>query len=53
LYRIIEEDMYFSILPTTTQFSRNSIFAGMMPSAIAQSMPDLWVNDDEEEGKKS
>jgi DNA-binding response OmpR family regulator len=53
LYRIVEEDMYFSILPTTTQFSRNSIFAGMMPSAIAQSMPELWVNDDEEEGKNN
>ena len=51
LYRIIEEDMYFSILPTATQFSRNSIFAGLMPSVIADTMPDLWINDDEDEGK--
>ncbi len=51
LFRIIEEDMYFSILPTATQFSRNSIFAGLMPSVISTSMPDLWINDDEEEGK--
>jgi len=51
MYRIIEEEIYFSILPTTTQFSRNSIFAGMMPSLIAEKMADLWINDDEEEGK--
>jgi DNA-binding response OmpR family regulator len=51
LYRVTEEDIYFSILPTATQFSRNSIFAGLMPSAIAESMPKYWINDDEEEGK--
>ena len=28
IYRIIEEDLYYSILPTSTQFSRNSIFFG-------------------------
>ena len=53
LYRIIEEDIYFSILPTATQFSRNSIFAGVMPSVISETMPRLWVNDDEEEGKNN
>jgi DNA-binding response OmpR family regulator len=53
LYRIIEEDLYFSILPTATQFCRNSIFAGLMPSVIAEKMPQFWVNDDEEEGKNN
>jgi DNA-binding response OmpR family regulator len=53
LYRTIEEDMYFSILPTATQFSRNSIFAGLMPSVIAETMPQFWINDDEEEGKNT
>jgi len=53
LYRIIEEDLYFSILPTATQFSRNSIFAGVMPSVIAEKMPEYWVDDDEEEGKNN
>jgi len=53
LYRIVEEDVYFSILPTSTQFSRNSIFAGLMPSEIADKMPQLWINDDEEEGKNN
>jgi DNA-binding response OmpR family regulator len=53
LFRIIEEDIYFSILPTATQFSRNSIFAGLMPSRISETMPELWINDDEEEGKNN
>ncbi|MCJ7446465.1 MAG: PglZ domain-containing protein [Bacteroidales bacterium] len=53
LYRIIEEDIYFSILPTATQFSRNSIFSGLMPSQIANSMPQFWINDDEDEGKNN
>lgn len=53
LYRVIEEELYFSILPTSTQFSRNSIFAGQMPSEIATLLPDLWINDDEETGKNN
>jgi len=53
LYRVVEEDIYFSILPTATQFSRNSIFAGLMPSRIAETMPEFWINDDEEEGKNN
>jgi DNA-binding response OmpR family regulator len=53
LFRIIEEDIYFSILPTATQFSRNSIFAGLMPSEIAETMPEYWINEEEEEGKNN
>ncbi|HEX2970295.1 MAG TPA: response regulator [Bacteroidales bacterium] len=53
MYRVVEEDFYFSILPTSTQFSRNAIFAGLMPNKIAENMPNLWVNDDEEEGKNN
>lgn len=53
MYRIVDEDFYFSILPTSTQFSRNAIFAGLMPNKIAENMPSLWVNDDEEEGKNN
>ena len=26
LFRVVEEDIYFSILPTVTQYSRNAIF---------------------------
>jgi CheY-like chemotaxis protein len=45
------EDVYYSILPTTTQYARNSIFAGMMPSEIAKKYPNKWSNDDEDGGK--
>jgi DNA-binding response OmpR family regulator len=51
IYRIVEDEIYYSILPTSTQFSRNSIFAGQMPSTIAEKLPELWINDDEETGK--
>ena len=47
----IEEDMYCSILPTATQYARNAIFSGLMPDQIAKMFPELWVDEDEEEGK--
>jgi hypothetical protein len=47
----IDESLYYSILPTATQYARNAIFSGLMPNKIAQMFPDLWVDEDEEEGK--
>ena len=47
----MDEDLYFSILPTATQYARNAIFSGLMPDQIARMFPDLWVDEDEEEGK--
>lgn len=46
-----EEELYYSILPTATQYARNAIFSGLMPNKIAEMFPDLWVDEDEEEGK--
>lgn len=46
-----EEELYFSILPTATQYARNSIFSGLMPNKIAEMFPNLWVDEEEEEGK--
>jgi len=51
LMRTVSDELYMSILPTATQYSRNSLFAGMMPSAISESVPEYWINDNEEEGK--
>jgi CheY-like chemotaxis protein len=45
------EELYTSILPTATQYSRNAIFSGLMPVTIAKMFPDLWVDEDSEEGK--
>lgn len=47
----IDEQTYISILPTATQYARNAIFSGLMPVQIAQMFPELWVDEDEEEGK--
>ena len=46
-----DEQLYFSILPTATQYARNAIFSGLMPVQIASMFPDLWVDEDEEENK--
>lgn len=47
----VGEELYVSILPTATQYARNAIFSGLMPSQIATMFPELWVDEDEEEGK--
>lgn len=50
-FNVKEEDAYFSILPTATAFARNAIFSGMLPSEMEKYYPNLWVGDDEDEGK--
>ncbi len=50
-FRTEQENYFFSILPTATQYSRNAIFAGMMPSDIEKNYPDKWKNDTDEGGK--
>ena len=45
------EDLYYSILPTATQYARNAIFSGLMPAQIEKMFPDLWVDEESEEGK--
>ena len=49
---VIESDeMYTSILPTATQYARNAIFAGLLPSEIQKRHPNMWKNDEDEGGK--
>lgn len=50
-YFNIDEDIYTSILPTATQYARNAIFSGLMPIQIEKMFPELWVDEDSEEGK--
>ncbi|MDD5870745.1 MAG: bifunctional response regulator/alkaline phosphatase family protein [Bacteroidales bacterium] len=50
-YFSMEEDLYCSILPTATQYARNAIFSGLMPVQIEKMFPELWVDEDSEEGK--
>ncbi len=50
-FRILEEETFYSILPTATQYSRNAIFAGLLPIDIEKQFPSQWKNDEEEGGK--
>jgi len=45
------EDLFYSILPTATQYARNAIFSGLMPLQIEKMFPALWVDEESEEGK--
>ncbi|MDA3861032.1 MAG: response regulator [Melioribacteraceae bacterium] len=45
----ISKDYYYSILPTATPYSRNSLFAGLFPSDIQRHYPDLWVSGSDDE----
>ncbi len=51
IMRTVDEELYLSILPTTTQYSRNALFAGLMPGAIGELMPEFWIDENEDEGK--
>ena len=50
-FRILEEESFYSILPTATQYSRNAIFAGLTPLDIEKNFAEQWKNDEEEGGK--
>jgi DNA-binding response OmpR family regulator len=53
-YWQVEEDTnYYAILPTTTAYARNAIFAGMMPAEIEKKYPHYWVDEETEEGKNN
>ena len=50
-FTIESNEMYVSILPTSTQYSRNSIFSGLLPSEIQKKHPSMWKNDEDDGGK--
>ena len=47
-YRVVREEMVFSILPTATQYARNAFFAGLMPSEIQKKYPRYWTGESDE-----
>ncbi len=51
LFHTEEECVYYSILPTTTQYARNALFSGLMPSEIEKKYPQYWINETEEGNK--
>ncbi len=50
-YKKETEHSYFSILPTATQYARNAMFSGLMPSEMEKRYPNYWKNDTDEGGK--
>jgi CheY-like chemotaxis protein len=46
-------DIYYSILPTATPYSRNSIFSGMLPLDISKNYPEYWVDASENENSRN
>ena len=52
-FNLIDDDLYTSILPTSTQYSRNSIFSGLLPSELEKKYPNKWKNDEDEGGKNN
>ena len=50
-YLTEQEELYFSILPTVTQYARNALFAGLTPLGIYRQFPEKWLFDDSEGGK--
>ena len=48
-----KEEYYYSILPTTTAYSRNAIFSGLMPLEMSSSHADIWVGESQEGGKNN
>ena len=50
-YKLEKEVPYYAILPTATQYARNSIFSGLTPVEMEKQFPQYWKNDPEEGGK--
>ncbi|MDT0294998.1 bifunctional response regulator/alkaline phosphatase family protein [Mesonia ostreae] len=50
-YKKESESPFYSILPTATQYARNAIFSGLMPSEMEKKHPDWWLNDTDDGGK--
>lgn len=50
-YNSITEKSYFSILPSATQYARNSFFAGLLPLEIEKKFPQYWIGENDDEHK--
>ncbi|WP_459209303.1 T9SS response regulator signal transducer PorX [Aquimarina rhabdastrellae] len=50
-YKKESETPFYSILPSATQYARNAIFSGLMPSEMERRHPEYWLNDTDEGGK--
>lgn len=49
----VKRDYYYSILPTSTPYSRNAIFSGLYPSDLERQFPDLWKRGEDDESSSN
>jgi CheY-like chemotaxis protein len=47
-YELETKEHYYSILPTTTAYARNSLFAGKLPLEISKENPQYWSGEHEQ-----
>jgi CheY-like chemotaxis protein len=50
-FKVDNEELFFSILPSATQYARNALFSGLLPSEMEKRHPEWWKNDEDEGGK--
>ncbi len=50
-FQIEDDTLYYSVLPTATQYARNAIFSGLLPQQIKEMFPQYWVDEGSEDGK--
>lgn len=53
MFTVQDESIYYSILPTTTAYARNALFAGVLPAEIEKRYRKFWVGEDSEESKNN
>jgi len=49
----ITRSYHFSILPTATPYSRNSIFSGNFPDEIETRFPDIWAGWEDDDNSRN
>jgi CheY-like chemotaxis protein len=47
----IELDLYYSVLPSASSYSRNALFSGLLPADMASRHPDWWLERAQGGGK--
>lgn len=52
-YFDIRRDYHFSILPTATPYSRNSIFSGTFPDEIEVRFPEIWAEWEDDDNSRN
>ncbi len=49
----IRRDYHFSLLPTATPYSRNSIFSGAFPDEIEVRFPEVWAEWEDDDNSRN